>query len=311
MAETYINLGQNLVGLKPPETKVPMELHDLERAPEESWEIMRRFVNLNEDDMDAMIATSETLLRHAADFVVDAYNYLSQFPETAAILGWEEHVDEAHLAERRRFFSVWIARTIGLDLSRDFARYMFRAGKIHAGHGPRQIEVDDMFVTGTMAIILDVFGGWMREAGLDVTTVTKALAGWNKYLLMQLQLMIDGAKAAYAIEEGNAAIEVSLFGRIRMLLKRDHLTIRVSTGDTVEDVLRKFFNYFPEAREEALDWEWVPAKEDATWVTDFTKVYKPKRYWNVLLNGKDVRFLQGFATPVQDGDALSIFPPGR
>lgn len=289
----------------------PLELRGLWPAPEEMWDTQRRFVNLNDGDRQAMIATSEILLRHAADFVVAAYDHLRDFPETAAILGWEQEVDEEHLAERRRFFAVWIARTIGLDLSSDFARYLYRAGRLHAGHGPRQTNVDDMFVTGTMSLILDAFATWFREAGLDTVTATRALSGWNKYLLMQLQLMLEGARAARAIEEGTVNVRINLFGRMRQIIGREGLDVRVSAGDTVAAVLRKFFNYYPEARDEALDWEWVGKSEDATWLTDFEKVYTPKKYWNVLHNGKDVRYLQGFDTPVQDGDVVSIFPPGR
>ncbi len=293
------------------QTPASMELRGLWSAPEETWDTMRRFINLNDDDIAAMVATSEILLRNAADFVVAAYDHLRNLPETASILGWEQEVDEEHLAERRRFFAVWIARTIGIDLSHEFARYMYRAGRIHAGHGPRQISVDDMYVTGTMTLILDAFGSWFRAAGMDTATATRALTGWNKYLLMQLQVMLDGTRAARAIEEGNIAVRVALFGRMRALLGREEMAIRVASGDSVGTVLVKFFNYYPEVRSEALDWEWVGKSEDATWLTDFEKVYTPKRYWNVLLNGKDVRFLEGFNTPVQDGDVVGLFPPGR
>ncbi len=296
---------------QPIKTEAILELRGLWRAPEETWDTQRRFVNLNDDDLEAMVATSEILLRNAADFVVAAYDHLRNFPETASILGWEQEVDEKHLEERRRFFAVWIARTIGLDLSPDFARYLYHAGRLHAGHGPRQIDVDDMFITGTMSLILDAFGSWFRAAGMDTGTATRALTGWNKYLLMQLQVMLDGARAARAIDEGHLAVTVNFYGRMRALIGRQSMTIRVNSGDTVGTVLTKFFNYYPEARAEALNWEWVGKSEDATWLTDFEKVYTPKKYWTVMLNGKDVRFLQGFATPIQDGDIVGLFPPGR
>lgn len=288
-----------------------LELTGLTWSPAEAWDMHRRFVGLNDDDLEAMVATGEILMRHAADFVVAAYDHLRHFPETAAILGWEQEVDEEHLAERRRFFTVWLARTIGLDLGEDFATYLYRAGRLHAGHGPRQTRVDDVFVTGTMALILDAFAQWMREAGVETNLATRALVGWNKYLLMQLQTMLDGARAARAVEEGNAEIQVNVFGKLRQLLGIEHMPIRVCEGAPVADVLRKFFNYYPEAREEALDCEWISGAEDATWVTDLVRVYTPKRYWNVLLNGRDLRFHGGFQVPVHSGDTVSIFPPGR
>ncbi|MEZ4611776.1 MAG: hypothetical protein R2838_16305 [Caldilineaceae bacterium] len=50
-----------------------------------------------------------------------AYDYLLHQPETAAILGWEKGADPAHLAERRRFFTIWLARLLGMDFSDDLA----------------------------------------------------------------------------------------------------------------------------------------------------------------------------------------------
>jgi hypothetical protein len=67
--------------------------------------------------------------------VADTYAYLARVPETAAILGWEDHIDPVFLKERRRFFTIWLARTLGLDTSDEFACYLFRAGTFHAGHG--------------------------------------------------------------------------------------------------------------------------------------------------------------------------------
>jgi len=288
-----------------------LELTSLSRSPEETWDLQRRFVGLGDEDIQAMVSTGEILLRHAADFVVGAYDYLRDFPETAAILGWERQVDEAHLEERRRFFTVWLARTIGLDMSAEFAAYLFRAGRLHAGHGPRQTKVDDLFVTGTMSLILEAFARWMREAGVAADVATRALAGWNKYLLVQLQVMLEGARAARAIEDGNLDLQVAVFGRLRQLLGIDRLTVRVCEGSSVGDVLRKFFDYYPEIRGEALESAWVSGREDATWVEDLERVYRPKRYWNVLLNGRDLRSHGGFQMPVHAGDVISIFPPGR
>ncbi|MEJ5198810.1 MAG: protoglobin domain-containing protein, partial [Anaerolineae bacterium] len=118
-----------------------MLLTDLTPTPEEEWQRLRRFLDLNPQDLAAMAATVEILMRHGTEFVVGAYDYLLNFKETAEILGWEQGADPAHLAERRRFFTIWLARVIGMDLSDDLARYLFRAGKYHAGHGPRRIHV--------------------------------------------------------------------------------------------------------------------------------------------------------------------------
>ena len=118
----------------------PWELRHLHPTPAEEWDRLRGFLALGPADIQAMLTTVEPLFRRGHELVVDNYAYLQQNPETAAILGWESGADPQHLAERRRFFTVWLARTLGMDFSHDFAGYLFRAGQIHAGHGPRHIN---------------------------------------------------------------------------------------------------------------------------------------------------------------------------
>ena len=77
-----------------------LEIHDLMPEPGEEWQRMLRFVTLEPADKRAMAASAEPLLRRAHELVVTTYDYLRTVPETAAILGWEDGVDEQHLEER-------------------------------------------------------------------------------------------------------------------------------------------------------------------------------------------------------------------
>jgi hypothetical protein len=97
------------------------EIRDLIPEPGEEWRHLLQFVGLTVEDKLAMSRTVESLLRKAPDIVINTYNYLRSVPETAAVLGWENGFDESHLEERRRFFTVWIARVLGMDTSNEFA----------------------------------------------------------------------------------------------------------------------------------------------------------------------------------------------
>lgn len=290
-----------------------LSLHGLTPAPEETWDRLLRFLNLSDDELTAMQQTADILLRRAPQLVVDTYDYLLHFEETAAILGWELGADPEHLEERRRFFTLWLARTIGLDMGHDFAQYLFWAGKKHAGHGPRQTHVDPMYVLGSTSLVHAAFADFIAAEIADAPVVARALAGWNKYLSLQLQLMVDGYHAARAIEEGDYPIEVAVFGRLRSLLDVEKLSIWVPNLAPAGDLLRKFFNYYPEARSEMLEREWGTGSPngDATWLAELKHVYTPRRGWNVMLNGKDLRFHGGLDAPLKEGDHISIFPPGR
>jgi molybdopterin converting factor small subunit len=289
-------------------------LSGLTSTPEEMWRQMREFLGLGPADFEAMLATVEALFKRGHELVAGNYDYLLKHHETAMILGWERGADPAHLAERRRFFTVWLARTLGLDLSDDFACYLFRAGQYHAAHGPRQIHVPELYVTGAISLVHATFARFIAEEMPGAAVTPTALAGWNKVLSLHLHLMLAGYQTARTLDQGDFAVKVSLFGRMRTVIGRQELQIHVADGAPAGTVLEKFFNYFPQARAEVFEIDWLGGeREDATGTPWFTteKVYAIKPMWRVLLNGRDLSYSGGAATAVSAGDEISIFPPGR
>jgi len=292
-------------------TEPEMELTDLAPAPEEEWQRMLRFVGWSQADHTAASRSLETLFRRGPELVAQTYEYLRRVPETAAILGWEKGFDEVHLEERRRFFTVWLARTLGLDTSDEFARYLFRAGKYHAGHGPRRIHTPPDYVTASIGLVLAAFARYMAEAQLPGEVLAGAMAAWNKYLTVQLNQMLLGYRAAQALEKGAFPVRCKVVGRLRPLLGITEMEMWAENGGDVRDVLRRFLDYFPQARSEALDRIWDSSeKSDSLWVEVFP-TYAPRRGWRILLNGRDVSYIGGFGAPVHSSDEIAIFPPGR
>lgn len=293
---------------------VNLELSRLEPTPEEQWRHLRSFLDLNQADLDAMAQTVEILMRRGPEFVVGAYDYLLSFKETAEILGWEQGADPEHLEERRRFFTIWLARVIGLDLSDDLARYLFRAGKYHAGHGPRRIHVPEIYVTGAISLVQANFASYLAEEITDAALVAHALAGWNKLLTMHLHLMTAGYRVARALDDGDFSVNVALYGRLRNLTQVEQVTLRLSDGARSEQALHKFFNYFPEARNEVFEVQWLDDyrldEQGTPWLITH-RIYRPRHDWNIRLNGRNLEYVGGLAAPVKPGDELSIFPPGR
>ena len=64
-----------------------------------------------------------------------------------------------------------------------------------------------------------------------------------------------------------------------------------ATGATIGEVLQGVYEQHPELRERI-------SGEDG----------EVRRFVNVYLGGEDIRFLDGLATPVADGDELTILP---
>jgi molybdopterin converting factor small subunit len=290
------------------------ELSGLTPTPEEDWQRLREFLDLGRADIEAMLQTVEPLFKRGQELVVGNYDYLLHHHETAAILGWERGVDPEHLAERRRFFTVWLARTLGLDFSDDFARYLFRAGQLHAGHGPRQTHVPELYVTGAISLVNATFARFLAEEMPGAAVIPAALTGWNKVLSMHLHMMLSGYQSGRALDDGDFGVPVSLFGRLRAVTGRQELTIQLPDSARMETALQKFFNYFPQARPEVLELSWIGGERvDASGTPWFVahKVYEIKPMWRVLLNGKDLSYIGGPEVPIVEGDKISVFPPGR
>ena len=203
-----------------------LEIHNLSPEPSDEWRRLLRFVGLNAEDRRAMSRTVEALMHRAPEMVVDTYNYLQSVPETAAVLGWEAGFDEAHLEERRRFFTVWLARVLGMDTSDEFATYLFRAGKYHAAHGPRHIHVPPAYVTTSIGLVGAAFACCLGAAGLPGDIIAPAMAGWTKYLSVQLHLMDMGYAVAREMEPGDFTVTFALFGHLRTTAGVRELTAR-------------------------------------------------------------------------------------
>jgi molybdopterin converting factor small subunit len=290
---------------------VPLELAGLDPTPEERWRGLRTFAGPTPTDLDAMRATVDALFRAGPELVAGTYDYLLHTPETAAVLGWEQGADPVHLEERRRFFTIWLAHVLALNLSDDLARYLFRAGQMHAGHGPRRIVVPDVHVTGSIGLVVGSFARTIGGAVPDPATAARAVAGWNKLLLMHLDLMLYGATVARALDTGGVAVPVRFFGRVRDQAGTHGLTVHLAPEETLAALLRKLFHYLPAVRVDALERRWVDASRPGhTWM-EVAPLATARRGWRVLLNGRDATFAGGLAVPVHPGDRVDLFPPGR
>jgi molybdopterin converting factor small subunit len=166
-------------------------------------------------------------------------------------------------------------------------------------------------VTASIGLVLAAFAGYMAEAKLTADIIAGAMAGWNKYLIVQLHLMLMGYQAARELERGDIAINVKLFGRLRPLLGRQELSLGAAQGTTVDDLLRNFFNYYPQARPEALERIWGSEDDKESLWMEVVPSYVFRHGWRVLLNGRPIQYVGGFDRPVQRDDTISIFPPTR
>lgn len=288
-----------------------LSVSGVRQTPQEVWASMLRFSGPNKAEQEAMRQTVDVLFQRGYELVVNTYDHLQRFPETAEVLGWQEGADESHLAERRRFFTIWLARTLSMDFGAGFGDYLFYAGKVHAAHGPRRILTPSIWVTGSIGLVLGAFSDFILSAHSDARLVAQALTGWNKYLLVQLNQMQMGYELGMELDQGAHAIELRAYAMVRHLWGRDHLTTHFDEGASVADVLRKALNYAPELRSIMFDESWESHESDVDLWVRVRRSYTLKSGWRVQLNGRNLTFHGGFDQPLKPGDEITLFSPGR
>ena len=266
--------------------------------PEERFDRYLAFAGIGEEAKRAMHEDAEALLERAAGWVKQAYDALARFPETAKALGWESRVPEDELRIRRTFFSAWIARTIGVDTSREFARYLHRAGRVHAGYGPERRFVPPEWVALAYAFVLNAFAQVVPGERVGL---------WAGYLTAQEEVMRAGFEAAQELGRGRKVVRVEALGLARPALP-EPIEVRL-TGGTLAEALQKAFAFEPALVDQALERRPV-AVEEGLWMEEgFVFVFKPR--WTVLVGGRDARYLKGLQTPLKNGDRVTFLPPGR
>ena len=279
--------------------------------PRDEWIRLLRFVGWSEESRQAAARSVEALFGHGLELVAAVYDHLAQTPETAAILGWEHGPNLAQLEVRRRFLTIWLARSLGLDTSEEFALFLFRAGLMHAGLGPHRVQVAPSYVTSSIGLILASFSHYLGEAGLPSDVCAAAMGAWSRYLSAQLSILQLGHAAATELRDGRFDVRCAAYGRLRNLLGGREVIVGVKSGDRLGDVLRKLFNVYPEVRAEVLDRVWDEGDLTSGQSIAIVPTYRPGRGWRVLLNGRDVRYGGGLDLPVAVGDEIALFPPGR
>jgi len=271
---------------------------ELPPFPEEQFSKLLAFAGIDDEAKRQMHLDAEGLLERAADWIKAAYDALSRFPDTARALGWESRVPEDELKIRRTFFSAWMGRTIGVDTSREFARYLHLAGRVHAGYGPERRFVPPEWVSMAYAYVLNAFASVVDPSRIGL---------WAAYLAAQEEVMRRGFEAGMELKKGRVAVEFEALGIARPALK-ERLEVRLVHG-TLKELLEKVFAFEPALADLALEAEPV-AVEEGLWMEEGF-VYKLKPRWTLLVGGRDARYLKGLETRLKTGDRVTLLPPGR
>ena len=118
-----------------------------------------------------------------------------------------------------------------------------------------------IYVTGSISLVNATFARFLTEEMPAHPVVPTALAGWNKVLALHQHMMHLGYQASLALDSGDFPLQFALFGRMRTITGTQELTMHLPAGADAQLALRKFFNYFPQARSEVFDVEWQPGEQ--------------------------------------------------
>ena len=86
-------------------------------------------------------------------------------------------------------------------------------------------------------------------------------------------------------------MRVRVFGTLRQFVGAPAVDVDLESGDTVRDLLHRITALHPALGEKALD-------EEGHLQSSF----------NILVNGRNVKFLDGLDSILHEGDRLALFP---
>jgi molybdopterin synthase sulfur carrier subunit len=87
-------------------------------------------------------------------------------------------------------------------------------------------------------------------------------------------------------------MRVRIFATLRSLVGAKEVEVDVEAGDTVRNMLDKLTAEYPALRKRVLD-------DEGNLQSSI----------NVFVNGRNIKFLDGLNSPIQEGDRLALFPP--
>ena len=87
-------------------------------------------------------------------------------------------------------------------------------------------------------------------------------------------------------------MRVRIFATLRSLVGAKEVEVDVGAGDTVRNMLEKLTAEYPALSKRVLD-------DEGNLQSSI----------NVFVNGRNIKFLDGLNSPIQEGDRLALFPP--
>ncbi len=87
-------------------------------------------------------------------------------------------------------------------------------------------------------------------------------------------------------------VQVNFFATFRHLTKNNQLTLALDENSTILHLLKVICYKLPEIKD-------ILVNED----------YSLKEWNHILINGRNIKYLQGLNTVILDNDIISIFPP--
>ena len=163
---------------------------DMERFVREQM----AFVGLGEEDIALIRRTAPHVLEREPAITAALYEHFLKFPETAQFFLNEDGAPDRERIERRRHsLGRWLRETAEVAITEGYVYYTLGVAFSHSHreYGPGG-KIPPQFMVGAMSLTQTALAGALEEALGDPREALRAVAAWNKLLLVQLNVLLLG-----------------------------------------------------------------------------------------------------------------------
>jgi hemoglobin-like flavoprotein len=153
-------------------------------------------VGLSEEDRQLIKASGPLIMAHARRLNDLVYDRLLQHPQARKFFVTADGApDEKRIEANKETMISWLRATVTAPSNEGFVRYLVGVSHMHRNipiHRPGLSPVAPRYIIGTIAFYQTAVADILRREMADAVLAARTSVAWNKWFMVQLELLLAG-----------------------------------------------------------------------------------------------------------------------